>query len=650
MNIADKIKELDGPILILGATGFIGSNLLRTILKVRGDVYGTFFSGANWRLEGIPAGNILFFNIEDPHSHQLVLNKLKPKTIFNCIAFGAYSFESNISRIHETNYLNFINLLESIRKFKISAFINAGSSSEYGNNSNSPKESTFSLPNSHYSISKLAASQAISYFGKVIGMPVLNLRLYSVYGPYEDGSRLIPLLAKNIISGKLPTFASKNVSRDFVYIDDVVEAFVNSAIFIKKEFYGDSFNIGTDVSTSLGQIATISKNIFHIKSKPVFNSKNGRKWDRDDWKGNSLKSKKLINWKHKVDLDKGLIKTVEWWSDFLKNNIFESLTKKEQINISKNSLSVVIACYKDELAIPIMYKRLKKVFQKLHMDHEIIFVNDCSPDNSEAIIQKLSSIDPNVIGITHSRNFGSQAAFMSGMELSSKAGVVIMDGDLQDPPELIEDFVREWQKGYDVVLGNRTKREESFIMEFFFKAFYRLFSFLSDFKIPVDVGDFSLIDQKVRHWILECKEKDLFLRGIRAYVGFKQGFVNYVRPKRKFGRSTNNMIKNIGWAKKAIFSYSKIPLHFLTFIGVITLILTIMLASYTLFFRLYDSNSVPRGLTFISLIIMFFGSITIFGIGVLGEYISKIFDETKDRPLFIRTRIISNGKFKQPTS
>ena len=182
-----------------------------------------------------------------------------------------------------------------------------------------------------------------------------------------------------------------------------------------------------------------------------------------------------------------------------------------------------------------------------------------------------------------------------------------------------------------------------FGLEIFYKAFYFIFDKLSDIPIPRNAGDFSLIDKKVVRWILECSERDFFLRGIRAYVGFKQVGVDYVRAERMFGKTTNSLIKNVGWAKKAIFSFSQLPLHLLTLIGGITTLITFILGLYIIFLRIYDPTGIPQGITFLSLLVMFFGSSALFGLGLLGEYIGKILEESKLRPRFIRNKIIIRG-------
>lgn len=646
MSDAVPVANLSGPILVIGASGFIGVNLLRACLDVREDVVGTVFSGDTWRLQGISAKNSVYLNLQDPASVRSVLSRIQPKTIFDCSSFGAYSFERDIERIHSTNYLSFIRLMEEVAERDMAAYVHAGSSSEYGLNACAPRENEMLFPNSHYAVSKAATSQAISFYGKTRGLPVVNLRLYSVYGPYEDSSRLIPVLCEQSLHGRLPPFARPEVSRDFVHVDDVVDAFVRAAVRMGPEIAGESFNIGTGIQTSLSSLADLTRRLFHIEAEPQFSPVAGRAWDVDNWFADCEKAWSALGWKARIGLENGLVRTRIWWQGFLREADFSRLTKKQQPSKEKNSVSAVVACYMDGQAIPIMHERLVYVLTRLGLDYEIIFVNDNSPDDSAEIIREISARDPHVTGVTHSRNFGSQAAFRSGMEFASKEACVLLDGDLQDPPELIEEFVHQWREGADVVYGRRIKREMPVWLEACYRGFYRLFAAMSEVPIPKDAGDFSLMDRSVVHWMLQCQERDAFLRGLRAYVGFKQVGVDYVRPERMFGVSTNNWIKNIGWAKKAIFSFSRMPLHMLTAFGGIACAGTVLLALISIMLKLIFPESAPKGITFLSLLVMFFGSATILGIGLLGEYIGKIFEETKARPAFIRRHIIVHGEVK----
>ncbi len=642
-SLKNQYKNLDGPILVIGASGFVGSNLFRHALSARDDVIGTVFTGQTWRLRNLPAAQIAYLNLQDNSSIRSLFQRIRPRTIFDCSSFGAYSFEQGFERIHETNYLSLIQLLEFLNGLEFSAYIHSGSSSEYGLNASGPTESSQLLPNSHYAVSKAAASHAIAYFGKVRKMPVVNMRLYSIYGPYEDSSRLIPVLCERSLRGSLPTFASPEVSRDFIHVDDVAAAFAAAALRMSPAIFGDSFNIGTGVCTSLSSLAKLAQQSFDISSAPSFSTGSGRSWDVENWYANPSAVQAAIGWQAQIALPDGLRMTQNWWRQYLETEDFNLLTKKSAGIGFRSSVSAIVACYRDEPAIPFMHARLAEVFRRLDLDYEIIFVNDGSPDNSAEIIRAISAQDPNVIGITHSRNFGSQAAFRSGMELASKQACVLLDGDLQDPPEVIEKFVREWQAGADVVYGRRVKREMPWPIEMLYRVFYRIFAAMSEVPLPKDAGDFSLIDRTVVWWMLQCQERDSFLRGLRAYVGFKQVPIDYVRPERMFGVSTNNWIKNIGWAKKAIFSFSRMPLHIMTTIGGIAVAGTILLATASICIRLFSPDSVPKGITFLSLLVMFFGSLTILGIGMLGEYIGKILEETKGRPPFIRRHMIVRG-------
>ncbi len=313
----------------------------------------------------------------------------------------------------------------------------------------------------------------------------------------------------------------------------------------------------------------------------------------------------------------------------------------------KKKISAIIACYRDEKAIPIMHKRLVAVFKKIRADYEIIFVNDGSPDNSEEVIKEIVDKDQYVIGIMHSRNFSSQMAFTSGMDIATGDAVVLLDGDLQDPPEMIEKFYNKWVKGYDVVYGIRVKREAPIYMGIFYKLFYRVFNKLSYVYIPLDAGDFSLIDKKVVSVLRKFPERDRFIRGLRAWVGFKQIGIPYVRPERMFGKTTNNFFKNVNWALKGIFSFSYVPLQVMIYMSFFVFLLSLVAIIYQIFVKIIFFNITPPGITTILVAVFFFGAVQLLGISVLGQYIGKIFEEVKMRPRFIIKSVIYSKKLSR---
>ncbi|MCX6727082.1 MAG: glycosyltransferase family 2 protein [Candidatus Shapirobacteria bacterium] len=310
--------------------------------------------------------------------------------------------------------------------------------------------------------------------------------------------------------------------------------------------------------------------------------------------------------------------------------------------MSQKKISAIIACYRDEKAIPVMHDRLSKIFKKIKTDYEIIFVNDGSPDNSENILKKIVEKDPHTIAVNHSRNFSSQMAFTSGMDIATGDAIVFLDGDLQDPPELIEQFYKKWEEGFDVVYGIRTKREAPLVMQIAYKLFYRIFHKISYISIPLDAGDFSIIDRKVVNVLKTFPERDRFLRGLRAWVGFKQTGIIYTRPERMFGKTTNNFYKNFNWATKGIFSFSYVPLQIMTMLSLIVFLLSLLAIVVQIALRLIIPDSAPRGTTTILIAVLFIGSIQLLGISILGEYIGKIFEEVKQRPKYIVNSVFKN--------
>src|SRR5882672_6057052 len=264
---------------------------------------------------------------------------------------------------------------------------------------------------------------------------------------------------------------------------------------------------------------------------------------------------------------------------------------------ARQKITAVVACYRDALAVPFMYQRLTAVFAKIGVDYEIIFVNDGSPDNADEVLAELAAQDRNVVVVRHSRNFGSQNAFTSGMRISTGDAVVLLDGDLQDPPELIENFYQRWREEFDVVYGIRVKRVATRFLQVAYKVFYRLFRAASYVPMPLDAGDFSLLDRRVVDALNQLKENNRFLRGLRAWVGYKQTGVPYVRPERMFGQTTNSLVKNLGWARKAIFSFSYVPLDFIVWLALATVGLSLGAIALQIILRLLLPEAAPRGAT-----------------------------------------------------
>jgi polyisoprenyl-phosphate glycosyltransferase len=312
-------------------------------------------------------------------------------------------------------------------------------------------------------------------------------------------------------------------------------------------------------------------------------------------------------------------------------------------------LSAVIACYRDAPAIPEMYERLTETFRSLGVDYEIIFVNDASPDNAREVLAELAASDPRVVVVNHTRNFGSQSAFTSGLRIATGDAAILLDGDLQDPPELIAEFHEKWLEGWDVVYGVRVRRVTTVPMRIAYKLFYRLFKATAYVSVPLDAGDFSLLDRRVIDALNALPESDRFMRGLRAWVGFRQTGVPYVRPERPYGTSTNSLVGNVKWARRAVLSFSYAPLDLIAWLAFVTVGVSILAATVQVVLRFVDPSLAPRGFTSLLLVMFFLGGIQLLCLAIIGSYLAHIYEEVKRRPPFIVDSIL-NRPTREPPS
>ena len=308
---------------------------------------------------------------------------------------------------------------------------------------------------------------------------------------------------------------------------------------------------------------------------------------------------------------------------------------REENNMYDFLLSVVVPMYYEEGVAEECYKRLTKVMTDNKYNYELIFVNDGSKDKTPEILKKIASNDNNVKVLNFSRNFGHQAAVTAGVEASSGHSIVIIDADLQDPPELIPDMVTLWKQGHDVVYAKRQKRKgETWFKLLTAKQFYKFLNSMSDIDIPKDTGDFRLIDRKVADAFMSMPEKNRFIRGMVSWLGFNQIAIEYVRDERFAGETKYPLKKMIKFAKDGIIGFSTKPLKLITTLGLFSVILSFILLIYSLVVKFLGGN-VERGWTSLMVAITFFCGVQMLSLGVVGEYIARIYDEVKARPLYI---------------
>lgn len=317
--IEKKLKKLKGPIIVFGAGGFIGANLLYVLLLYRKDVYGVSRDiKNNWRFNELKIAkkNLIQGNILVQDEVEKIIKKIKPRTIFNLSAYGAYSKQKDVLNIYQTNFIATVELLELLKTYGFDAYIHAGSSSEYGLNSNKPAESGKLLPNSHYAVSKLNVAHLLHYYGKLEALPVIHTRLYAVYGPYEEQDRLITNLIQHARFKKFPPFASSTISRDFIYTTDVISAFITLAYSMNKKFYGEVFNIGTGKKTTLRKLVALAKKLFAIQEDAIFKSAEHKNWDHGKaWYANIKRMQKVFHWNPKINLKDGLQMVRQWQTE-----------------------------------------------------------------------------------------------------------------------------------------------------------------------------------------------------------------------------------------------------------------------------------------------------------------------------------------------
>ncbi len=313
-------------------------------------------------------------------------------------------------------------------------------------------------------------------------------------------------------------------------------------------------------------------------------------------------------------------------------------------------ISAIIACYCEAESVPVMHQRLTAVFRVLDVDWEIIFVDSGSTDETPQVLAELASRDRRVTVVHHTRAFGSQSAFSSGMRLAAGDAVVLLDGDLQDPPELIPTFVARWREGYEVVYGERVAREGPALMNAARKAFYRIFQRVAYVSVPVDAGDFSLLDRRVVDAINALPETNRFVRGLRAFVGYRQIGVPYERPERVFGRSTNNFLANVGWAKRAIVSFSYVPLDLIGWLGLITTAASLAAVIVEIALKLASPHAAPSGYATLIVVVLFVGGVQMICFSVLGSYMAHMYEEIKARPSYIIDRVLNPPRPRDPSS
>jgi len=302
--------------------------------------------------------------------------------------------------------------------------------------------------------------------------------------------------------------------------------------------------------------------------------------------------------------------------------------------------SFIIPIYNEEDTLVEMYRRVRAVMDQMDGSVELVLVNDGSRDRSLSLMRELHEQDPQVCYLSLARNFGHQVAVTAGLNFVRGQAIVILDADLQDPPELIPALVEKWQQGYQVVYAQRTKRlRESWFKRLPAYVFYRLMRRLADVEIPVDTGDFCLMDRQVVDVLNTMPERNRYIRGLRSWVGLQQTSVYFEREPRFAGEVKYTFRKSLSLAVNSLVSFSKLPLRLSTYVGLLAAGAAVLMAVLVLYWRIVAPASPLTGFASIMIAIFFLGAVQLVSIGILGEYVGRIYEEVKGRPLYVLSEV-----------
>lgn len=311
--------------------------------------------------------------------------------------------------------------------------------------------------------------------------------------------------------------------------------------------------------------------------------------------------------------------------------------------------SLIIPVYNEEETLPEMYRRVCAVMDQMEGAVELILVNDGSRDRTLMLLRDLHEKDARVCYLSLARNFGHQIAVTAGLNYVRGEAIIVLDADLQDPPELIPQLVEKWHQGFQVVYAQRTQRhKESWFKRLPAYLFYRLMQRLADVDIPIDTGDFCLMDRRVVDVLNTMPERNRYIRGLRSWVGLPQTFIHFERDPRFAGEVKYTFRKSLSLAANGLVTFSRVPLRLSTYVGLLAAAIAVLMALLVLYWRLFVPHSPLTGFATIMIAIFFLGAVQLVSIGILGEYVGRIYEEVKGRPLYVLSEVA--GFVEEPTA
>ena len=598
----ELIKNVPGPIVILGAGGFIGQNLWPAWSKERTDVYGVGHYPAG---QEVPANFFKCDFLLARPSFFKWLTDLKPRVIINLLSYGNRPEQQDVGKIWAIN----VDFLEELHawwqqnrtpppgqgpkqnakgpgKSKKTAdpwdlhlFLQAGSSSEYGLACEEAREDRACLPLSEYGRSKLQAAYLIQAWAQQEGFPGMHVRFFSVYGPHEASYRLIPSILRQVWQNEWPPLAPAATSRDFVYVADLITALSVMAGQFKFSLHaGQIYNIASGHATTLEELTSIVRQQYPHLPPPAWGDTALRPWEPGrPWFGSTVKTKAAFNWAASTDLATGLAITAREIAQTPPPPAAPAKkTRASKKNATQVDLSVIIPLYQDQENLAELRRRLTPVLLGLGRGWEIILVDDASPEGATwEAVQVWAAEDKRVKGIRLAMNLNSQGALLVGIKQCHGKMAVMMDSDLQDPPELIPAMLTAAEAGHEIVAGIYKGRQEGIFMRLARFIFYKLLGLLHGRRYPC-AGNFCLFNSGA---VLAAQQLTTipFWRTWRTLVPGKHGGVAFVRPARFAGKSHNHFLSNLRWALQAFWSMPNFIAEYFLLLG------TLIIGTITIF-------------------------------------------------------------------
>ncbi len=613
-------------ILVTGASGFIGKRLTERLLADGHDVHVVVHMDDPISTSGQNPGT-LTKQYYDGGTASIVsiLDTVRPDVVYHLASyFVAEHASGDISRLVESNISFGTQLLEAMSLSGVPNLVNAGTSWQHGDES-------ADRPSALYAATKQAFESLVKYYVDKAGINAVTLKLFDTYGPDDPRHKIVPLLL-GLSEDLTPLDMSPGKQHlNLVYVDDVVSAFIRAGeLLVSGEVSGHKdFAVRSGDTVSLKElVAQFEKQCG--KKLPI--TWGGRPYRVREimtpWKGDILPG-----WQAEVSLKDGLRRTIESYGA---NKGKPSLW--QQVH-----LSFVVPCFNEMENIPVLCQRIiDSISNNNYIKYDIIIVENGSTDNSAEIIRGLHENNPRIKMIRLSRNFGYQGAITAGLQHAPGEWIAVLDGDLQDPPELIVSFLEKALEGFDVVYGVKTKRKGSRFKNFLYKTFYHCFSFLAEIEMPKHAGEFCVMNRRVVDIINDMPERQRFIRGLRTWTGFNQAGYDYAREERARGKSKFSLSGMFGLGIDGILSFSSFPLRITIVLGFLTVSASILLGvvqgvmKALKWLDIMDITTLlPPGLTQTNLVMSFLFGVTITCLGIVGEYVGRIYNEVKQRPTFL---------------